>query len=331
LPTPRRARRRRSSRCLQRAAAGATPPTSPSFQENALVDSLTGTLLDDVHSIAYETIAITGFDVDERDLVVKSYTSAGSVANWYVDAYPMADADAAARTTLAANRGPSQLGLALHDHVAYWGEGIFDGDGGSSWGFFAKSEDGAGDARQVATLDAVLSQQIAVEGDTAYVLGGPYTGATTIWAIPLVGGAPRVLATANAISGFALRSSVAYWIEPTVDAQGHATGGALRSRALAGGDVATLPADVGSASGLTVSSRTIYWAREGAPSDADKTWRIESMPIAGGPVTLVASGATTVPPALYSNGTGWMVWGIPNVHTRDAFSYGPMGVHVVCD
>jgi hypothetical protein len=93
--------------------------------------------------------------------------------------------------------------------------------------------------------------------------------------------------------------------------------------------VATLGADVESPE-LAIDGDTAYVL------DGGRGWWIEAAPIAGGLVSVIASGAvgTFDPgPEVYAEGTGWMVWGIPNLQTphNDPIAYGPTDVHVVCD
>lgn len=120
--------------------------------------------------------------------------------------------------------------------------------------------------------------------------------------IPLCGGTPVVLATAQAWpDAIAVDATHVYWAN--AGAEDSSSGGVIRKVPIGGGAIVTLAAELDSPSGIAVDATSVYWM---TATD------ILSTSIEGGPVVTLATGQTPVSIALDSSSVYWANGAIPS-------------------
>jgi hypothetical protein len=266
--------------------------------------------------------------VDARSLVTYDVTSEGAVGFWRVES-PLADGGLRAIASGDVYEGPRPV--ALRDQIAFWIDdatvSTADAAGPTQTALFAEDlgpsgvED-AGPPRTVTTVKGTIDA-LAVDDATVYASAHDDAGtSSTIWAIPRSGGAAQPFVTGASIRNLQIAGGVVYWTED-VGPPDSPTGSTVRAEPKTGGGARTIAASVTPPiESLAITARSIAWGAAPTFSGVGDPWAVQSVPLAGGAPTTLASGTFaghTPPPRVFADGGGWFAWGLES------------DPHVVCE
>ena len=146
---------------------------------------------------------------------------------------------------------------------------------------------GAG-ARAVAGVAALANLTLDQAG-TGYVITAQDVTTATLPSVAMNAfnvSTPGTVVASTSVASMALTGKRIYW----TDAAG--TGGQIRNVSATGGTITSLTATLSSAGQIVTDGTTLYWSEIGAGGAGQG--KISSMPVAGGAITTVASGLTSL-------------------------------------